>query len=68
MNNFAFHAHAASQRTLKKLEESKKLVTKGAAGSNIYSAALFESKTLSDVKFLLSLGQGLLEESKQDVL
>lgn len=68
MNNFAFHAHAASQRTLKKLEESKKLVTKGAAGSNIYSAALFESKTLSDAKFLLSLGQGLLEESKQDVL
>ena len=62
MNNFAFHAHAASQRTL------KKLVTKGAAGSNIYSATLFENKTLSDAKFLISLGQGLLEESKQDVL
>lgn len=66
--NLAFHAHSVAQKTLKKIEESKKLVTKGNAGANIYSSSLFESKTISDAKYLLSLGQGLLEESKQELL
>ena len=64
INSLTFAAHSAAQRTLKKIEESKSLAPKGLADSNVYSERLFESKCESDMKYLASLGRGLLEESK----
>ena len=63
-NNFALNMHATAQKTLKKLEESQKL-TPSIVGAHTYSQAIFENKTLSDAKFLLSLGESLPEDKKE---
>lgn len=63
-NNFAMNIHKKAQATLKKLEESNAL-TPSILGGNSYSSALFESKTESDAKFLLALGNSLSAEGRE---